>query len=376
MSKRDKLFSLKKPYKTKESDTLFYQAVKENCIFQYEHNKEYKRILNKKGFSPYKDLNSYDDIAKIPFIPTLYFKKHEMLSMPKRKMLISATSSGTSGNKSHIGFNFKSLWRGLKMVISICRYHKLLSLRPARYIIFGYEYNRKVEMAIAKTAFGFTFFAPAKSRDYAIRYDKKEGYKLDLENIKAKLIKYSKGKTPIRTIGFPAYTYFLLKQMKEEGLKIKLPKGSKLTLGGGWKQFYAEKVEKEDFYALVKEVLGLEDKDIVEFFGAVEHPILWTDCRSHHFHVPVYTRVIIRDPFTLEPLPPGKIGLINLVTPMVDSVPLLSIMTDDLGILHEEKCPCGEVSPYLEIIGRVGIKDIVTCASGAEEYLKKEVDSK
>lgn len=375
MSKRGKLFGLRKPYELEGNDELFFMAMKENCLYQYRHNADYRRILDKKGFSPSRDLNSYDDLKNIPFLPTLYFKHHKMFTMKERRMLIKATSSGTSGvNKSQIGFNIASLWRGLKMVITLGKYHHLLSLRPTRYVIFGYEYNRKVEMAIAKTAFGFTFFSPAISRDYALRYDKKEGYRLDLENIKNKLLKYSKGKTPVRTLGFPAYTYFLLKKMKEEGLRITLPKGSKLSLGGGWKQFYAEKVDKGDFYALAEEVLGIKDTDIIEFFGAVEHPILWTDCRHHHFHVPVYARVIIRDPITLEPLPNGKVGLINLLTPMVDSVPLLSVMTDDLGILHEEECPCGEKSPYLEIIGRVGIKDIVTCASGAEDILKKELE--
>ena len=105
---------------------------------------------------------------------------------------------------------------------------------------------------------------PALSRTYALRYTQ-DGYKLDLEHLKEKLIKYSKGKTPVRTIGFPAYTYFLLKQMKEEGIKASLPQGSIMTLGGGWKQFYAERVSKEDFYTLVEEVLGIDDKHIVEF---------------------------------------------------------------------------------------------------------------
>ena len=66
---------------------------------------------------------------------------------------------------------------------------------------------------------------------------------------KNKFIQYSKKKVPVRTAGFPAYTYFLLKQMKEEGLKVQLPKGSLMTLGGGWKQFYAEQISKKDFYA-------------------------------------------------------------------------------------------------------------------------------
>lgn len=370
MSYKNKLFKYKEPYALEKTDELFLRAMKENCAFQYANCEEYKRILDSKGFHP-DDLREYADLEKLPFIPTLYFKKHAMFSMSSKKLLIKATSSGTSGRKSQMGFNFGSLYRGLRMVLTLGKYHHLLSLRPSHYLVFGYEPNKNNKIVFSKTAYGFTFFAPALSRAYALRYTK-DGYKLDLNHLKEKFVQYSKSKAPVRTIGFPAYTYFLLKQMKEEGVKVKLPKGSIMTLGGGWKQFYAERVSKEEFYALVEEVLGIDDKHIVEFFGAVEHPILYTDCRCHHFHVPVYGRVIIRDVDTLKPLKNGQIGLVNLLTPLVDSVPILSIMTDDLGILHDEKCNCGLDVPWLEILGRVGIKDIITCAAGAGELLKEE----
>ena len=46
-------------------------------------------------------------------------------------------------------------------------------------------------------------------------------------------------------------------------------------------------------------------------------------------------------------------------------------MTDDLGILHDgDTCPCGVKSPWLEIIGRVGMADIKTCAAGADDLRK------
>lgn len=373
MSYKNRLFKYKKPYDLEKTNELFLKAMQENCRYQYAHCPEYAKILDENGFHP-DDLKEYKDLEKLPFIPTLYFKHNEMYSMPSRRMLIKATSSGTSGKKSKMGFNFSSLYRGLRMVLTLGKKHHLFSLKPTHYLVFGYEPNRNNKIVFSKTAYGFTYFAPALSRDYALKYHK-DGYQVDLENLKNKFTKYSKSKFPVRTIGFPAYTYFLLKQMKEEGLKVQLPKGSKITLGGGWKQFYAEQVSKEDFYALAKEVLGIEDKNIVEFFGAVEHPILYTHCEHHHFHVPVYGRVIIRDVDSLKPIPNGKIGLINLQTPMVDSVPILSIMTDDLGILHEEKCPCGIETPWLEILGRVGIKDIITCAAGADKALKGEVET-
>ncbi len=372
MSYMNQLFKIKykKIYMAEKTNDLFFKAMRENCIYQYEHCEKYKEILDKKGFNPYKDLKQYEDILNIPPIPTLYFKHNEIISMSKKKLLVKATSSGTSGKKSFLGFNFKSLYRGLKMVLSLCKYHKLISIKPVHYIIFGYEPNKKNQTAISKSTYGFTFFAPAVDRTFVLKF-KNNDYELDIEGVKQALVQFSKGKTPVRTHGFPAYTYFVLKQMKEEGIKVKLPKGSKLAIGGGWKQFYSEKIEKQAFYDLVYEVLGIDDKHIIEFFSAVEHPVLYTDCRCHHFHIPVYSRVIIRDVDTLEPLEDGKVGLINLITPMIDSMPLLSVMTDDLGVIHTEKCACGAHSSYVEIIGRVGIQDIVTCAAGAEEILKK-----
>lgn len=182
MSKRGKLFKHRKPYDLEKTNDLFLKAIKKNCKYQYKHCLDYKRILDEKKFNP-EDLKTYEDIEKIPFIPTLYFKHHELFSMSKKRMIIKATSSGTSGKKSIIGFNIKSLLSGLSMVIRIGRYHHLWSLKPTRYVIFGYEPNKKNQMAIAKTAYGFTFFAPAIKRNYALRFiDGK--YQLDLENIK------------------------------------------------------------------------------------------------------------------------------------------------------------------------------------------------
>lgn len=367
----NKLFKVKKKriYDPKYSDEQFVSAMRENCLFEYRHNQDYKRILDEQNFDP-SSITIMESLAKLPFIPTLYFKHHEMFTVPKKKCLIKATSSGTSSsNTSIIGMDLGDSLRGFKMVRRVFSFHKIWSLRFTRFIIFGYEPNRKNQKAIAKTAHGYSFTAPALSKDYAIRW-KKDHYEVDLDYLEKRLIKFAKGKAPVRTLGFPAYTYFLLEQMKAHGVKLKLPKGSLLTLGGGWKQFYKEKVDKQEFYDLVYEILGIDDKHIIEFFGAVEHPILYTDCRCHHFHIPAYGRVIIRDVDTLEPVKPGIPGLINLLTPMIKATPLLSVMTDDIGILHEEKCPCGEKSSWLEILGRSGLEDIKTCAAGAEELLK------
>lgn len=368
MSFRSQLFHWKEPFDTENSNEIFARALRENCEYHYLHNPDYRAILQSRGFSP-DQLQTYDDIEKLPFIPTLLFKNHALFSMPQRRMLIKATSSGTNGKFSRIGFEASGLLNGLSMVIKVANYRQLLSPCPANYIVFGYRYHKSNQTAVTKTAFGATLFTPAIHRTYALKY--RDGkYSPDLEGVIDAIQKYSNSRFPMRTIGFPSYTYFTMKMMDERGIHLTLPKNSKIMLGGGWKQFYKEAVDKETFYSLANKVFGVDDKDIVEFFGAVEHPILYCDCENHHFHVPVYSRVIIRDVNTLEPVENGKIGLVNLITPMVKATPILSVMTDDLGILHHGgKCGCGLKSPYLEIIGRVGLKDIKTCAAGAADLL-------
>ena len=369
------LFWHRKPYDIQKTEALFMEEVRKNMLFHYHNCAEYRYIIEKRNWDEER-IRKLRSLEEIPVLPTLYLKHHKMDSIPEKKMITRATSSGTSGNKSDIGYDFTTLFRALGMSIQMGRKHGLFSIRPCHYIILGYEprglLNRKIEeKAVSKTAYAFTFFAPACSRIYALRYRNGE-YVLNPDEIKQALIKYSKGKTPVRIMGFPFHAYWLLTQLKEEGINCHLPKGSVIAFGGGWKEYYSQKTDKESMYKLIEEVLGIPAKRCYEFFGAVEHPILYTSCSNHHFHVPIYSRVLIRDVDTFQPVPTETPGLVNLITPMIKSAPLLSVMTDDLGILYEGKrCGCGITTPYLEILGRVGVEDITTCAAGAEQLTQK-----
>ena len=365
MKHRRKLFNSKNAYDTVKTEQVFFDAMRENCVYQFEHCEEYNKLLKSEGVDP----ASIRDISEIPVLPTALFKRHFLHAVPTRGMIVRATSSGTKGRMSEIGFTLSDLWCGLKMVLKVSKLRKLFSAVPCHYVLFGYKPHRGNRTAVTKTALGATLFAPAISRTYALTY-KNGKYEADLERVLARIVKLSKARFPVRFMGFPSYTFFLMKMLDERDLCVKLPKGSRIMLGGGWKQFYTEQVDKNEFYALAKKTLGVDDGDIIEFFGAVEHPILYCDCKNHHFHVPVYGRVIIRDVDTLKPVENGKIGIVNLLTPICKAAPILSVMTDDLGVLHDgETCGCGISSPYLEIIGRVGLSDIKTCAAGAAELL-------
>lgn len=369
MKHRRRLFSVRNPYDT-QSDDAFLNAVRENFIFHYRHCAEYTKIADGLGISA-DTLRSIDDIAQLPCLPTLLFKRHRLKST---SALVRATSSGTSGNFSEIGFDIGGLFCALIMSCKIMHRRRLFSLVPCHYIVMGYRPHHSNRTAVTKTAFGATLFAPALSRRYILKY-KNGAYSPDFEGIISALHKLDNSVFPVRFMGFPSYTFFLMKMMDERNIHVRLKKGSKIMLGGGWKQFYAEQADKASFYRLAEKVFGVSDKDIVEFFGAVEHPVLYCDCPGHHFHIPAYSRVVIRDADTLKPVPEGTTGLVNLITPMVSATPILSVMTDDLGVLHSgSQCGCGTETPYLEIVGRVAPAEIKTCAAGAADILKTSRD--
>ena len=258
MSQRTRLFRRKDPYDLPASDEQFLRAVRENCAFHYAHCPEYRAVLDSFSFRP-EDLREYADLEKLPFLPTLTFKKHRLFSLPRWKMAAVSTSSGTSGQFSEVGFDFPALWCDWNMLWKVGRPRGFFSLRPTHYVILGYKPRRDNRTSVARTAFGATLLAPALSRTYALKYEN-GSYTPDLDGVADALVRCGKSRFPTRLVGFPSYTYFLLRLLESRGVRLSLPPGSKILLGGGWKQFYTQQVEKPVLYDLAQRVLGIPEE--------------------------------------------------------------------------------------------------------------------
>ena len=369
MSAHRQLFFQKQVYDIPGTDELFVQAVKENVEWHYKNCFEYRKILNGQRFFP-EMLKTYEDLYQLPTIPTLYLKQQRMLSIPENRLRFKSTTTGTTGKPVEVGFDSGAMVLGFSMLTKMLKRHGLVSWRPANYLMLGYQPARHNKMGAARTAKGASYLAPALRREYAL-LDTGDGYALNIEGISKALLHYSLASAPVRIIGFPAYFYFLLKKLEQEETVLKLPERSLVILGGGWKQFSSQKVEKEELYRLARERLGIGEVQIKEFFGVVEHNVPYISCENHHFHVPAFSRVVIRDINTMAPVGYGEPGLLNLITPLLKSMPLVSIVTDDLAILREgQECGCGNVAPWFEILGRSGLPGIKTCAAGAGSLLE------
>ena len=271
MLSRQRLFWRLRPYDLPCSDRAFLRACRDNCAYHIRHCPGYAAICGHLGFSP-DQLRTMEDLAKIPVIPTLFFKRKALFSMSQRRMAMKVTSSGTSGRFSRIGFDWGSILAEVPMVINLGFRHHLVSPKPAHCVILGYKPHKSNHTGVTRTMFGLTHFSPPLSRTYALRMAD-GAYVPDLDSV-AKALKRLEGSPfPTRVIGFPSYLWFGLKRMEELGLRVRLPRGSRIILAGGWKQHADQEVDKGTLYALVERVLGIpEEKSVL-----LQHMLL-----SHH----------------------------------------------------------------------------------------------
>ena len=77
MKYRYRVFA-KRPYNAADNGD-FVRAVKEMTEYHIKHNEKYAKICSSAGFSP-DMLKDEQDLRKLPFIPTLTLKKHELFS--------------------------------------------------------------------------------------------------------------------------------------------------------------------------------------------------------------------------------------------------------------------------------------------------------
>lgn len=369
MKHRLRLFLTKDIYNLPATDNLFAKAMLSNLRFHRQHCPEYRDILSSFGFDE-AAVRTADDLYKIPPLPTSYLKNQTLLSKPFHTLFIKTTSSGTGGKKTLSGFDLSSAICGLFMLLRVLRFHRLISLRRTNYIILGYQPHKSNQTAMAKSLRGSVCFAPPAQIAYALKFENGE-YHPDVEGLVAAAVKFGRQNRPVRLIGFPAYLKLFLDELSARDIALTFNKHSKIILGGGWKSFFADEIPKEQLFGQAADILGVDAAQIKDQFGTAEHPINYTACKNGHFHVPVFSRVVIRDVHTMEPVPYGTPGLLNLISPLLSSAPYGSILTDDLAVMQDgSACGCGISSPFFTPLGRAGLASVKTCTQAASAYLE------
>jgi hypothetical protein len=121
-------------------------------------------------------------------------------------------------------------------------------------------------------------------------------------------------------------------------------------------------VDPRAFRERVQAVTGVDQ--VINFYGMVEQVGgVYFENPIHYLHAPIYSEVIVRDPLTLEPVPDGAPGLVQVLSCLPTSYPGHSLLTEDLGVIRgADPEETGMGGRCFEILGRVPKAELRGCS--------------
>jgi len=146
--------------------------------------------------------------------------------------------------------------------------------------------------------------------------------------------------------GAPYQVQQLCALMQAAGAPMPRP-GSVVTLGGGWKSFEGQRVDRPALCALIQAALGVPAARVLEAYAMVELNTPLMRCGEGRYHVPPILEPWLFDE-ALLPLPPGVDvrGTFGFMDPTATSYPSFLVTGDEVRLVRE-RCPCGLVGPAL-----------------------------
>lgn len=349
-----------KPYLLSQKDKthLLAESMKEVTTFHYRNCRPYRTFCDKRGFHPQKWL----ELSDLPYLPTAIFKDTLLLSVPEDKVFRTISSSATTtGRPSRIGLDQETSRRQSKCFNKVVL--ERLGNKRRKFIVLDVpeSISRTKEVSARSSTIRSLLFCASEAQTCVEEIDGK--LVLDEKKLEKFLSQAAREQEQVVIFGFTYILYAHAVQPLLSGQKKYKMKGSKIIHIGGWKKLEDLKISPEELVSQCSEVFGVEGGDVVDFYGFTEQAgMIYPTCEAGQRHVPVWGEVIVRDQMSLKPLPPGKEGLLQFVSPIQTSYPGHSVLTEDVGfIVGVDACLCGRNGTTFKVIGRAQQAEVRGC---------------
>jgi hypothetical protein len=155
----------------------------------------------------------------------------------------------------------------------------------------------------------------------------------------------------------------MIKMLKDRNVRFKLSDSARILHIGGWKKLESQKVSRKQFLDDIFLTLGVKSSHVYDFYGFTEQMgLVYGNRADWPKTVPLYAEIIIRDPLTLEPAEEGRNGFIQMLTPLPQSYPGVSVLTEDIGrIVGRGQDSDGRWGTKFELTGRAQRAEIRGC---------------
>lgn len=318
-------------------DDEFDSLARRLFAFQFEANRPFAAYCKRSGRTP----DAVAHWSEIPAVPAAAFAEVPLVAGPADRVeAVFSTSGTTRGTGS----------RGRHFMLDLSIYHASLlpsfaaHLLPdgARIAMFSLvppleeapdsSLAHMVSVVMAEFAGGGRYFSSARTG-------------IDADGLEAALRELQRTGEPVCLLGTAAAFIHWLDGLRERGVSYRLPAGSRLMDTGGFKG-RGRDMPRDELRAAYSELLGLPAQHCVNEYGMTELCSQFYDgvLRDKLERVgpspglmrpPPWVRTQAVDPETLEPLPPGKTGLLRHFD-LANIFSVIAVQTEDLGELVDD----------------------------------------
>jgi hypothetical protein len=341
-----------------EKKAYFIDAVRQVTLHHYNSCPPYQRLCDRRRFSP----ELFNEIEELPYLPTRIFKDAPILSVPEESVIRKIKSSATStGRPSVVGLDRDTNKRQIKCFNKIVT--ERIGSRRYKFIILDEpsSIGRSSIVSARSSTIRSLLFCSKEAHTCIVEEQGK--LRLDEPKLNLLLKEAEKLQEEIVIFGFTFILYkYVVHPLIEAHKKYQLNR-SKVIHVGGWKKLEAEKVTSEKLIEDCCQLFGVAEENVIDFYGFTEQSgLIYPTCEAGLRHTPVWAEVIVRDPLSLKPLPYGKEGLLQFITPIQTSYPGHSVLTEDVGFVDGvDGCACGRNGTTFKMVGRAADAEIRGC---------------
>lgn len=320
--------------------------------WQYERNPPYREFCDAKGVSP----QTVGHWHAIPAFPTDAFKTSIVTSFPPEQAVMAQITSGTTAIQR--GQIFRDA-TGRELVLAANRAMTAAWLFPdfakgqrCRVLILAPspEMAPSMGMAIGMEETRRHFGTPDSC--FLLGYSG-----LDIPALIAALEESEASGVPLAMIGSTSAFVYFFNACKARGLRFRLPPGSRIGDGGGYRGRFGE-LTQDDYFGLARDILDISPAYCVNVLGMAESATNYFDdtlrCELRNVptdrrrRTPPWARVEAVDVHDLRPLPAGEVGLLRHYD-LANLPTVLAVQTDNLGYVDHDRS--------FQIVGRAKVED-------------------
>ena len=317
------------------------------------HCPAYANILN----AFYGGIPEIAVVEDIPYLPVPLFKTLDLLSVPQQDIVRTMASSGTSGRPvSRVHLDAATAKNQARTLVQISQE----ILGPSRLPLIVVDQRKTIKDRAsfnARTAAIIGFSTLGRAPFFLLD---DETMRPDWAGLQEYLQRHDGSPALVFGFTFMVWQHFV-EAAAADGVKLDLADGI-LLHGGGWKNLTDRSIDNTAFKNNVRERFGIDR--VHNYYGMVEQTgSIFVECAEGHLHASVFSDVIVRDPATLAPLPPGEEGILQVLSALPESYPGHSLLTEDRGtLLGEDDCPCGWTGRYFHVHGRLPAAELRGCS--------------